>query len=362
MSIIQQMIRNQGMSGTLVLSKEEFDELETEVLGVVEDESDEIDEEFDEVEAVEGAAASLEQLAAFLAKDVTGLSTEGYTHLMNTANGILAAAGVGGQMTNFSTESDEEATPEARKETMGDKLRQKAGNLKDAGMEAIKKLFRIIQGFFEKFFGRIESVKKAAAGKAQQLSGVGTAKIKVSAEWAKQMQKMGELERVSKEIGAKSVAAIKMVKHGTDGLEAVSKIAAITRVRIPAGLVGNPTFVPDEGRITYEFPELKGGTTAYIQPAMGKTALESVVRICDDILAQRNALRGSVLTEQEKRVYTTFAQGDAAKSFNQILKMINDTYRGWVTYVGRVCMGITHAIGTAGAAPAEAGEGAEAQA
>lgn len=362
MSIIKQMLRTQGATGTLNLSKEEFDELETEVLGVVEDESDEIDEEFDEVEAVEGAAASLEQLANFLAKDVVGLSAEGFVSLTNTANGILAIAGVGSEMTNFSTESDEEATPEARKESMGDKLRQKAGNLKDAGVEALRKLFRIIQGFFEKFFGRIESVKKAAAGKAQQLSGVGTAKIQVSHEWAKQMQKMSDLERVSKEIGGKAVNAIKSMKVGGDSTTAAGQLSAIAHTRLPAGLVGNPNFDSASGRLNYEFPEIKGGSTAYIQPAMGKAALESVVRICDDILAQRNNLRGSVLTEQEKRLYSSFGQEGAAQSFTKALKLVNGVYKSWITYAGRVCMGITHAIGTAGAAPAEGGEGAEAKA
>lgn len=350
MSIVRDLMKASGHSAPLNLSKEELEELEDEVLDVVEDESDDIDDELEEVEQVDEAATSLEALADYV-DGLTGLSQEGYTQLVNVANGILGAARVynAEQMMVFSAEDGEAATDEERKATAGSSFRQKAGALKDAGVEAMKRLWRVIADFFNKFFDRIERVKGAAAGKAAKFGNGEGGELRVNNAWAKQYTKMGELATVSKSIGQKCVQAVSHIKVGGNAAEGASKLASIAHTSLPSGLIGNPTFDSATGALKYELPKNDGAGFSRLAPAAGKAALDAVVGICDDILRQRQALRGTALTEQEKRMSAAFGAGGAAEQLSGALKLVNSVYKGWCSYVGRVCMGIVGGIGANGA-------------
>ena len=347
MSIVRELMAKGSVTTALNLSQEELEELQDEVLDVVEDESEELDDEFEEVETVDEAATSLEALADYV-ESLSGLSQESYTHLVKVGNGILGTARVynAEQMMVFSAEDGENATDEDRKQSASSSFRQKAGALKDAGIEAMKRLWRVIADFFNKYFDRIERVKSAAAGKAGKVGNGNGGEMRVNTAWAKQYVTMGDLERASKDIGSKCVAAISHIKVGGNAAEGASKLSAIANTKLPGSLIGSPAFDSATGALKYELPTTKGAGYTRLAPEKAKTALETVVRICDDILKQRQALRGSALTEQEKRMSAAFGAGGAAEQLSTALKMVNSVYKGWSSYVGRVCMGIVGAIST----------------
>jgi len=353
MNIISQMLATQGLGAGLTMSQEEFDEVETELLEEMPEESEAIDDEFDGIEQTEEAAASLESLAEMIIA-LPGLSAVGYGHAMNAANRALGAAGIYSQMTAISTEDDAATTDEDRKASAADRLKARAGGLKDAVVQAIRRLVAVIQGFFNKFFDRIERVKRAAAAKMQTIKDGAT--IKISIEWARQFTNMRQFELASKGFGGKAVDAIKHLKAGGDSTEAYEKLSSLMNsTGIPQGLIGNPHFDKESNKLVADLPANNGGSTQAVDPVKVRDALAIVGRVCDDILNQRNALKSSALSANEQSLAKAFGAQAQAETFSKALSMVNKVYKGWSAYVGKVCQGIVSCVAAAetAAKPAE---------
>lgn len=350
MTIISQMLSGQGLGAGLTMSQEEFEAVETELLEELPEESEDIDDEFDQVEQTEEAAASLESMAEMISS-LPGLSVAAYGNVMKAANHALGAAGIYSQVTALSTEDEGEATDAERKDSAADRLKARAGGLKDAVIQTIRKLIAVIKGFFNTYFDRVERMKRGAISKLQSIKDGAT--IKVSMEWARQFTKMRELQSVSEAFGNKAIDAIKGIKAGGDSTNAFEKLSSLRNHSFPSGLIGNPRFEGDTGKLMADFPANNGGSTQAIDSEKAKDALKVVIRVCDDLLKQRASLKGTALTADEKALSKASGTEASAESFSKSLKLVNGIYKGWCTYVAKVCQGVVSAISAASAPAAE---------
>lgn len=347
-TILREIMKQQGLIAKTNYSAEELEELEVEaseeVEELVEVEADEIDAEFEEVEQVEEAATSLEAMADFIDAELTGLSQEGYAHLMEAGNAVLSTARIYNQeMMSFSAEDGEAESKEARKESATSKFREKAGSLKDAAIEAIKRLFAAIKKFFADFFDRIAKVKKVAAAKKAAIDVNG--KVMMPKAWAEGIKGLKQLVVANNTIGKAATNAIKHMREGGNGVEAYQKLSAIESISLPAALIGAPKFA--DHKLQYTLPEK--GEAVEVSGRDAQAALTFVVDICAEIENQRKELKGSVLSKDEKAAFK-IAQSDSGEAFSKALKLINGVYKSWVAYTGKVCLGMVGSMKPAKAA------------
>ena len=333
MKYIANLVNNP--QAALALSKEE---IEPEVLNadeVIPDEieSDDLDREFDDLGQTEDAVTTLESLVDL----VTGLTTftaESYTSAMQVVHGVMHTARLPVDAATLSTESDESTDVATRKQDFGDKVKSNASNIKNAVVTAIKRLFAMLTKFFNQAFDRI-----GRAGKEAQAVGAALgddARFEVQTDLAKMLPQIGSLKTVSANIGRVAVDAVKQIK--TSGVnDNYDKLRDVARISLPSGLIGNPSWDASSGRLNVEWAQ-KQDHKSTIGGAVMRKALDVIVEICADIVKQRDALKGSVLTQSESAVGGVLKDEAQTKQFNAALKLVNGIYKGWINYVGRVCV------------------------
>ena len=342
MSIIASFMRAQ-QTQKLSYSQEEIEEICEEVEEVV-DESEGIDTDVDDVAVAEDAVETMEAMVD-LVSGMTGMSQEAYVQSMAVVEGILRTARLPVDPYTISTEEVATVEPAARKEEFTDKVKSSAGKLKDAIVETTRKIFKAIKEFFNRVFDKIARVRAGAASKVEAFKSV--KEVNVPAEMTKTVNEIDQFKSVSAQVGAKAVAGVKQLQ--ADGTQVLS---SISKIRVPAGMVGEPTWDDTTGVLNVQWPEFNGAFVKISGETMSKV-MSSVVEICDDILKQRDALKGSVLAKDDSVVDGIAKDEAAAKKFTAALKMVNGVYKMWITYAGRVTSALVACKPVAEEKPAE---------
>lgn len=336
MKYIAKMLQDQAIAAKL--SQEELENPEEvvvdEPLELLETpaESAELDEGVEEVAVAEDAVATMESMVEFIGSLAT-YSPESYTSSMQVVHGLMHTARLPVDGVMLSTEASDVSTDAQRKDNFAERVKGNAGKIKDAIVVGIRKLFAMLSKFFSQFFDRVERVKAAAATAGAALGD--DLKFEVSTALGGALPKFGELKTVSAKVGQISVAAIKAVKASGSTTDSYDKLREVTKIALPSGLPGSPAWDTAAGTLNVDWSEADKGTVT-VGGAVMRKAMDNVVEICDDILKQRVALKGTVL-ENDGTTAPNFKGDEEAKQFSQALKLINGLYKTWANYVGRLC-------------------------